>query len=131
MIKIFLYLGVYWISIVGGWLLVEFCVEQMRKAVNPPNWHVFPGLVFWVGGTERAIATTIVIFAPKLLPAFAGGWVALKFAANWQRKTIEGSDNERIAQQSLIALVASSISMAVATASGFLLHPEAVAMLSN
>ena len=51
---------------------------------------------------ERAVATTLVAFAPSYLATFIGGWVALKFAANWKRQ----SDNDPAsAQGSLLFLI--------------------------
>ena len=40
---------------------------------------------FWIGGTERSVVTTLVIWAPRYVGPFIAAWVALKLAASWQR----------------------------------------------
>ena len=119
------YVGVYALSIVGGHLIAGSCIYLIRVTVKQPL-ETFTWLVFWVGGTERAVATTLVLFAPHYLPAFIGGWIALKFAANWQRRSEEGAR-----EASLVALVGSVLSFAVAVAAALLIRPNAIAIWAN
>jgi len=104
----------YLLSLGGGWVIAGAGVYYMRRLIDQRRDFLRWTDVF-VGCTERAIATTLVILAPPLLPGFIGGWVALKFAANWQRKV--GDD---VGPPSLIALVGSAISFAAAIAAGLL-----------
>ena len=54
---------------------------------------------------------------PDYLAGFIGGWVALKFAANWKRQGLDADDN--VTRGSLLALVGSVISFAVAIGDGW------------
>jgi len=85
------------------------------------HW-LFRWINLWVGGTERAIATTLVIWAPDILAGFVGGWVLLKVAANWQRRS-----GAEYGQRHLLALVGSAVSFAVAIAAGFLQRTSSLA----
>ena len=78
----------------------------------------------WIGGTERAIVTTLVWFAPGYVAPFIGTWVVLKIAANWGR--LKG-DAPEIREGHLIALIGNACSFAVAIAFGLLLNPGALA----
>src|SRR3954447_9830479 len=82
--NIICYLGVYTIAIVVGFLLVGAAVHAMRLTCGIKR-KSFKWIDFWMGGTERAVALTLVLLAPLYLPAFVGGWIGLKFAANWKR----------------------------------------------
>lgn len=118
-------LAAYFVSIFGGWLVAGACVYGMRQSIQSPR-EFFRWLDLWVGGTERAVATTFAIWAPHLLPAFAGGWIALKLALNWQRRS--DPDVYRI---SLVALVGSVISFAIAIGVALVVHPASLAALVN
>ena len=120
------YVGVYTLSVAGGWLIAGTGVYWMRRSIKHRR-EFFRWVDIWVGGAERAVATTLVIFAPAQLPVFVGAWVALKFAANWKRRTrVEG-----VEQISLIALVGSVISFAVAIWAGLIVIPGAFSKLAN
>jgi len=108
-------IGAYVPSVFGGFVVVGLLMALMRETVRRrlKKWRFVPvrgkrkeqsfaPLDFWIGGTERAVATTLVAFAPSYLATFIGGWVALKFAANWKRQ----SDNDPAsAQGSLLFLI--------------------------
>jgi len=130
-VKIMNYVGVYILSLGGGWLIAGLAVYLMRKSIRIPR-EFFKVIDLWVGGTERAVATTLVLFAPHYLPGFIGGWVVLKFAANWQRQPNEPG----VAQKSLAALVGSIFSFAVAIGAGLycgpvLRHPAELIQAAN
>jgi hypothetical protein len=79
------YAVAYAISTIVGFGVIGLLLKLMRWTVNIDD-RSFGWLTFWVSGTERAAAMTLAFLAPKLLPAFIGGWIALKFAAGWQRE---------------------------------------------
>jgi hypothetical protein len=82
-----IYVAAYLGVCVAGWLTVAVCLYVMRLLVlqknRPPfsDWPAFLG-----GAVERAVALTLVLWAPPYLPPFIGGWVLLKFAIGWQRE---------------------------------------------
>jgi len=78
--------------------------------------------VFFIGVTERAVALTLVLWAPPYLPTFIGGWVALKFALGWQR---ERKTSEALTA-SMLALIGNVLSFAIAIGVGVVLNPEAI-----
>lgn len=88
------------------------------------EWHFLAKddrLNFFIGATERAIALTIILAAPKQLFIFIGGWIALKMAAYWQRfvGNTHAVDNQ-------IAILGNAISFSFAIGVGVLLNPHAV-----
>jgi hypothetical protein len=112
----------YFISVVGGYFVLLAIMSLIRKTTRQPMKH--RAIDFWVGGTERAVATTLVIIAPPYVGLFIGAWVALKMAANWQRR--ESSDLVRTA--TMTALLGSVFSFAVAICAGLLVNPGALAV---
>jgi hypothetical protein len=114
------YLGVC----VGGWLVVAVCLYVMRWLVLPElNWSKFSDWpAFFGGAVERAVALTLVLWAPPYLASFIGGWVLLKFAIGWQRE----ERSEAVAKGSFLALIGNVISFAIAIAGGVLLNPKAL-----
>ncbi|MDT0506716.1 hypothetical protein [Novosphingobium sp. MMS21-SN21R] len=76
---------------------------------------------FWLGGTERAIATTLMIFAPEQLALFIGGWTAAKIAAGWSR--LQGAE---YTVGHLTALIGSAWSFAIAIGIGAWANPDSV-----
>ena len=111
----------YAVSFFGGWLVAGTVVYFLRRGTDDPRPFVRP-IDLWIGGLERAIATTLVIWAPPMLPAFIGGWMALKFAADWQRRP----DDLKAARGSLIFLIGSTLSFAVAIGAGLIVSRAAV-----
>jgi hypothetical protein len=76
-----------------------------------------------LGFTERFIAVALIVVAPRQVAFFIAGWVALKFAANWKRKESgEPWEKVRNARFSLIALIGSAASFAIAVAVGLALR---------
>jgi hypothetical protein len=114
------YFYTYYLSIFAGWAIAELCVNFMRKTVHEPR-KSGKLIDFYVGGSERFVATTLVLFAASYLPAFIGGWVALKFAAHWQRA---GGSHV----PGLVALVGSIISFSVAIGAGLIFDRSALAV---
>jgi hypothetical protein len=116
------YVGAYVLSVLGGYVLVGTCMYLMRRTVGLER-PFFEWLDLYVGGTERLVATTLVILAPSYLPAFIGGWVVLKLASNWQRLP---GENPKVRKGNLLALIGSVLSFTVAIGFGLLIHPEAL-----
>ena len=110
------YIGAYFFSIVGGYFIVAWIMRFLRWRLRHPDKG--NELDFWLGSTERAVATTLVILAPKYVGPFIGGWIALKMAANWQR--LKG-DSVTVRQGTLLALIGNVCSFTVAIAAGVLL----------
>ena len=118
-IHIVLWLGACVLSALLGDWLAENSVRLLREKAKLK--HEKNELVFWLGATERAAATTLVVFAPSYLPAFIGGWVALKFAVGWQRYNEPAE-----AGRAMIALIANVISFAVAIGMGLVVDHSAL-----
>ena len=112
----------YFVSIVGGWLATAVLLYVIRRTTGLRR-EFSTWMDFWLGGIERAIATTLVIGAPTLLPAFVGGWVAAKFAAHWQR----ASDDD-VFQRSLVFLLGNAISFAVGIGVGLYFNPASLSL---
>ncbi len=103
----------YLLSVIGGFFFVGCCMTIIRKTVFGAVWELsFKPLDFYVGGIERAAATSLIIFVPTYLPAFIGTWVTLKFATHWKR--IPPNDDGNVTQSSLIALIGSVLSFGFA-----------------
>jgi hypothetical protein len=88
------YFLAYFLTCIVGQLVVASWMWVMRwlvlKEENRPKQKFADWMgLFFVGGTERAVALTLVLWAPAYLPAFIGGWVVLKFALGWQRQQIQ------------------------------------------
>jgi hypothetical protein len=110
----------YVLSIGFGWLVAGIGVYLMRRSIGYPR-EFFRPLDIYVGGCERIVVTTLVMFAPKYVPVFIGGWIVLKFAANWERRT-----EPKANQASLVALVGSVLSFSAAILAGLIVNPDAV-----
>jgi len=129
-------LGVYLISIIGGWLIAGLSVNGLRYLIGWPRDEPFHRVDFMVGGTERLLATTFYLFAPKVLPGFIGAWIAFKLAANWHRRnpanfdrtklTRDISSEQAITYASFVALIGNVISFAIAIGAGMLIRMENV-----
>src|SRR5215831_15395302 len=85
----------YLVACFAGHLVVAVLLYGMRRATlkrRPEFSDLWELSVFFIGVTERAVALTLVLWAPPYLPTFIGGWVALKFALGWQREGYGGED---------------------------------------
>ena len=111
----------------GGHLIISPIMRSMERLLRLRPRRLFEPLDLWVGGAERAVATTLVFYAPKYLAAFIGGWVVLKFALGWQREragTLRVP--EVVVTHSFLALGGNVISFAIAILIGVLLHPQSL-----
>jgi hypothetical protein len=114
----------YLISILAGHFIVDAILRLARWHLGHRDKGKFSDI--WIGGTERAIATTLVWFAPGYVAPFIGAWIALKIAANWGR--LKG-DSREVRLGHLIALIGNAWSFAVAIVAGvLLLNPGALAV---
>jgi hypothetical protein len=69
-------LGAYFLTCVVGHFVVAVCLWLMRLALKKENRPKFSEWsIFFLGATERAVALTLVLWAPAYLPTFIGGWV--------------------------------------------------------
>jgi hypothetical protein len=122
----------YLISVFAGGVLAETWVDFMRRGFDKnydPTVRRTHRLNWSIGILERAICTTLVIWTPSLVPGFVGGWITLKFAANWKMRH-EG-DPEMDARNRLASLVGMVISFTVAIACGLFAHPSSLKAWSN
>lgn len=132
----FCILGVYTLSVLGGFLVAGLVLYVIRRNLETDKEAEFGDeaklrgsfawLDFWVGGTERAVATTLALWVPTYLPIFIGGWVTLKYAANWKRQP---NEKKWVSTGSLIALIGSVVSFSVAIAAALLFRPDALQSL--
>src|SRR5689334_11594395 len=76
----------------------------------------FDWTTFWVGSTERSVATALTIWRPESLTWFIGAWVLAKLAANW--RTLPNTDETRLGH--MLALVGNVLSFAFAIGVGLL-----------
>lgn len=113
------------LSAVIGHLIVALTLWLTEWWYRIKRRSYFEPLDIWIGLLERAIATTLVFYAPMYLAPFIGGWVVLKFALAWQRErpTIE---TEEAITRSFISLSGNVMSFASAIVIGVLLHPQAL-----
>jgi hypothetical protein len=115
----------YLVACFAGHLVVAVLLYGMRRATlkrRPEFSDLWELSVFFIGVTERAVALTLVLWAPPYLPTFIGGWVALKFALGWQR---ERKTSEALTA-SMLALIGNVLSFAIAIGVGVVLNPEAI-----
>ena len=117
----------YVASILGGQLLLAPLMELARSMLGNPTKRIW-WVSFVVGMTERAVATTLVVWTPKLLALFIGGWTVAKIAGGWGRIE-KGTPPIRAAH--MIALVGTVLSFAVAIAAGLWAHPASLAALAD
>jgi hypothetical protein len=117
-----LYIEIYILVCIFGNYLVAYFMLLMRWLVGLDIRPIIEWSGFLIGLTERAVALTLVIWAPRYLATFIGGWVLLKFAIGWQRTPL----NPRVALGSLLALIANVLSFALAIAGGLYLNPSAL-----
>jgi len=93
----------------------------LRKSAGQPDKS--KALDLWIGCTERAVATTMVIIAPAYVGGFILAWVGAKLAANWQRIS---PSRPFTRQGTLIALLGSVYSFSIAIGVGLWVQPRAL-----
>jgi formate/nitrite transporter FocA (FNT family) len=77
--------GAYFLSALGGAVFVSICLYGIRAFTKQPQ-EIWNRLAFLIGCVERAVATTLILYASgHYLPQFIGAWIAFKFAAGWSR----------------------------------------------
>ena len=98
----------------------------IRATIKQPQ-EVFTPLAWWVGGIERTVATTLILYASgHYLPQFIGGWVALKFAAGWQRYKVTNLE-----EGGLVGLVGNVLSFGFAIWVTLQMRPDLIGKLAN
>ena len=89
-------------AVIGGYPIVGILMLAMRCHVD---WFMrkvadellglrkvrkvaysFGATDLYVGIAERFVAIVLTVWCIPSLPAFIGGWIALKFAVNWKRR---------------------------------------------
>lgn len=123
-------------AVVGHFIVVlDLWLLELKYGPSPHRSSFVDPLDTYSGCLERAIATTLIFYAPNYLAAFVGGWIALKFALTWQRrKGGEGEGKEKedqIIRRSFIALTGNVVSFAFAILVGVIFHPQALVVWSS
>ena len=121
-------IAVWLLSIPIGFILVGGCLKFMRWTAGIPR-PTFKPVDFWVGTTERLVAMALLCHAPQYLAAFIGGWIALKFAANWKR--LDNKTDPTVAQGSLLSFVGNVVSFSFAIVVGAYLCPDGLRSLTK
>ncbi len=112
----------YLVSAFGGHFLIGGLMHLMRMTTGQPKEKIYEWVPFWIGCTERFVATTLVILAPRYVGAFVATWVTLKLAASWQRMS---GTKETVRVGTLLSLVGSAWSFIVAIAAGLYINWDA------
>jgi len=83
-----------------------------------------------LGVFERAIVTTLVIWAPNKTAGFIAGWMAVKIVGNYE---ILKMDPKNVSNRVLffIGLLGSVVSLALAIAAGICANPASLRGLAN
>ena len=111
------YFWALFLSAIGGFFLLSLSMYILKLTWitngdlhNPRSFtSTFAWDVFWIGTTERMIATVLFINSPRQLPIFIGGWVAAKIAAGWGRR-----QDAEFSASHFIALIGNAWSFAIA-----------------
>jgi hypothetical protein len=90
-----------------GFFVVGILMMFIRWTADTQKRQSLRPIDFWLGTAERYV--TMALFATDHLPAFIGAWVALKFAANWRRRT-----GEPASEGSMIFLIGNVLSFGFA-----------------
>lgn len=118
-----LFVLVYFLVCIVGNYLVAYTMLFLKWLVDLDTRPIIEWMGFCIGFFERAVALTLVIWAPRYLVTFIGGWVLLKFAIGWQRTPL----TPKLARGVQLALIGNVISFAIAIAGGLYLNPNALA----
>lgn len=113
------------VIVFGGGAIIGAFISMMQRHLKivPPDERCsgFNRLVFFVGATERVAAVLLIVFAPVYTAPFVGGWIALKYAANWQPR-----DAPFARQKSLLALIGTVWSFGFGILAGCIINPTAL-----
>ena len=66
-------LAAYALSIFGGWVFVGGGLKVIRAKMKEQHNFFLDPLDFWLAVLSRAVATTLILYAPRYLAAFIGG----------------------------------------------------------
>ena len=77
---------------------------------------------FFTGMFERVLAYAVFFLGVPEAYTILGAWIVVKLASNWQRLSMENDEvrNQTIITQSLIALMAGTLSVAIGAIAGAL-----------
>ena len=126
----------YTVSIFGGHIVARYWVLFLRKQIDP-QYDVKAirsfALDWSIGFVERGIATTLIILTPSLAPAFVGGWIVLKFASAWDKRSAGGdaAAENKNAKERMVALIGSVVSLTIGVLGGLIANPSALATVGN
>jgi hypothetical protein len=111
--------GAYLLSVGLGAVFVTYCLRAIRALTKQPQDRGNL-LAILLGCVERAVATTLILYASgHYLPQFIGAWVTLKFAASWSRyKGI------KYAEGHIIGLIGSVLSFGFAIWATLQMRPD-------
>jgi hypothetical protein len=124
--QIIVYIAAYILVCIVGNYIVAYIMLFLKWLVGLDTRPIIEWMGFWIGFTERAVALTLVILAPRYLVTFVGGWILLKFAIGWQRTPL----TPKLARGVQLALIANVLSFGIAIAVGLYLNPTALGYYS-
>ena len=124
----------YLYAVVGGALPSGVLVYLLHKALD---WQIGPDLtktterIWWVpmlmGIVERAIVVTLILWAPKVVTGFIGGWMLLKIAGGWG---LLKDPTTRNRSTNFIGLMGNVISFGWAIGVAVHMHPVSLAIFN-
>lgn len=81
---VWMYVWSVFLAVPITWAWPKFLFWRLNKRVPPePSTERIEWIPMLVGIFERAIVTSLMLWAPKLTAPFLGGWMALKVAGGW------------------------------------------------
>jgi hypothetical protein len=105
---------------------IQWCIGtvRVRSRLKRKREKKDIGVPPWITGTfERLLAYSLFYLDVKDAFTILTAWIVAKLASNWQRRSVDGlpAEKERaIRVQSLIALMAGTLSVTIGAAAGAL-----------
>lgn len=117
-------LGIAFAVVVGGVVTGGLLAGLRRGATLGPKPKLKqPRVPAWItGAVERFVFSVLVALNVSGVAPAMVGWLALKMAANWNRKDLD--DNPKARGFALSALLAGLVSMLFATVGGLICRGE-------
>ena len=115
------------VPVTWGWSKFLFWCLDKRVPTHDTTERI-EWIPVLVGIIERTIVTTLIIWTPKLIPAFIGGWMALKVAGGWG---LLRNPTTRNRATFFIGLLGNVVSLGWAIAVGVYVSPGSLDLLNK